>query len=228
MSAGCRLEQLRTLVVQRGQKVLCRRNMGPHFFPAEILEVRGEEVYVGFADGQGEAWTRIAALRIPCQPLGRGAAPAKVASHLAFYENLQPGERVWAPWKSGTLLIGTVDQIDGKDVHIHFDSGNCGWVQVEQLVPLTIPVGLRIMGRWKMGMFLFPGVVTEVLGDRIHINYDDGDKESTRPAALELPCEPFGPDARPTKTVSRWNMNGFLIVVFAIGLLLFFILCGFR
>jgi len=32
------------------------------------------------------------------------------------------------------------------------------------------------MGRWKMGSHLFPGTVTAVEGDRIHIAFDDGDR----------------------------------------------------
>jgi hypothetical protein len=193
------VDRVRALTVPVGQKVFSRRRMGPQFFPGEILEVRGDEVLVGFADDQHEEWVGIAALRIPCQPTGPAATPVKVASHMAFAQHLQPGDRVWAPWSSTTLFVGTVDRIEGKEVHIHFDDGDRGWVQLEQVVPLQIPVGLRIMGRWRMRSQYYPGMVTDVQGDRIHIQYDDGDKEWTRPAALALPCERFGPDARPTR-----------------------------
>lgn len=221
------VEHIRPLAVVRRQKILSRRKMGPHFFPGEILEVRGDEVGIAFEDGQ-EEWTRIAALRIPCQVLGPGAAPTQVASHLKYLENLQPGDRVWAPWSSAILFCGTVDRIEDNEVHIHFDDGDRGWVLREQVVPLEIPIGLRVAARWKMGTQFYPGTVAEVQGERIFIRYDDGDKEWTKPAALALPCQPFGPDARPTKTAMRWNpVLGWLIPV-AIGIVWVFARAGCR
>jgi hypothetical protein len=203
------LERVRPLVVPKGQKVLSRRNMGPNFFPGEILEVRGDDVCVGFDDGSDDEWTTIAALRIPCQP-GPGATPTKAVSHLTFYENLQTGDRVWAPWNSATLYAGTVDQIKGQEVHIHFDDGDRGWVQREQLLPLDIPVGLRVAARKKKGGQYFPATVTEVQDDRILVVFDD-DKTSeqwTTPAALVLLTQPHGPDARPTRSVGAGGGTG--------------------
>lgn len=215
------LDQIRPFLVQTGQAVLGRRKMGPHFFPGRITEVHHERVLIRFDDGQ-EEWTTVAALRIPCQAIGPAAAPTTVASHLKFYENLQPGDRVWAPWNAGTLFVGTVDEVQEKEVHIHFDDGDRGWVLREQVLPLEIPVGLRVMGRWKMGTAHYPGTVAEVQGDRIHIHYDDGDKEWTKPAALAVPCQPFGPDARPTRHATRWQpLSGWLIPI-GIGLALAF------
>jgi hypothetical protein len=219
------LDQIRPLVVKQGQKVLSRRKMGPHFFPGEILEVRGDQVRIGFQDGQGDEWTKIAALRIPCQARGQGAAPTKVASHTAFLEKLQPGDRVWAPWNNSTLFAGTVDQMRGKEVHVHFDDGDSGWVLLEQIVPLQIVPGLRVLGRWKMGAHYFPGTVTKVEGQRVHIKYDDGDQEWTKPAALMLPCQPLGPDARPSKVARRSSLLGWLIPI-AIGIIVLIALWG--
>jgi hypothetical protein len=222
------LDHIRPLAVVRGQKVLSRRRMGPHFFPGEIREVRGDEVCVAFADGGADEWTRIAALRIPCQPLGPGATPAKVASHLAFCENLRAGDRVWAPWQSAMLFAGTVDRVEGKEVHIHFDDGDQGWVLREQLVPLEILVGLPVLARWKMGGQFFPGRVTEVRGERIHIQYDDGDREWTTAAALALPCASYGPDARPTRAARHGNRFAGWLVPLLIGLALLLLRAGCR
>jgi hypothetical protein len=216
------LDQIRPVAVERGQKVLSRRQMGPHFSPGEIREVRGDEVCVVFADGQGEEWTRIAALRIPCQVMGPGAEPSRAGAPRETYTP-GPGDRVWAPWDSGMLFVGTVDQIQDNDVHIHFDNGNRGWVLREQLVPLQIPVGLRVLGRWKMGSLFYAGVVAKVQGERLFIKYDDGDREWTTPAALALPCQPFGPNARPTKEVRQGGrgVGGWVVfVIFAILLAL--------
>jgi hypothetical protein len=222
------LDRVRPLAVRPGQRVLSRQRMGPSFFPAEILEVRGDEVLVRFADGQGEEWTGVAGLRIPCQPTGPGATPTKVASHRAFLDHLRQGDRVWAPWNNAALYAGTVDRAEGQEAHIDFDNGDRGWVQLEQLVPLQIPVGLRVLARWKMGASYYPGIITEVQGERIHIQYDDGDREWTRAAALALPCEPFGPDARPTKKAVRWNSALGWVIPILIGVLLAMLRAGCR
>lgn len=54
---------------------------------------RGQKVRLRFESDQGEEWTVVAALRIPCSPHGPGAVPIRFASHLTF-TNLQPGARV--------------------------------------------------------------------------------------------------------------------------------------
>ena len=48
------MDQLRPLIVQRGQKVFCRRKMGPVFSPCEIREVNGDQVRIEFVDDQKE------------------------------------------------------------------------------------------------------------------------------------------------------------------------------
>jgi hypothetical protein len=217
------MDSIRPLAVQRGQKVLSRRQMGPQFYPGEIREVRGDEVLIVFADGQGEEWTRIAALRIPCQVLGPGADPVRLGSPQQPAPMVRPGDRVWAPWDSGTLFVGTVDQVQGDEAHIHFDDGNCGWVQLNQLARLQIPIGLRVLGRWKMGGQFYSGIVTKVQVERIFIQYDDGDREWTTPAALAVPCQPFGPNARPTREVRRGGGRIWGWVI-AIGLGILFVL----
>jgi hypothetical protein len=209
--------QIRALAVQEGQTVLCRHRMGPHFFPAKILQVRGDEVLVGFEDDHDDEWTPIAALRIPCEPNGPPAEQMKVASHLGFLKNLRAGDRVWAIWQNSAFFPGTVDRLRNEEAHIRFDDGDHAWVRLDQLMPLDIPVGLRVMARWKMGGNFFPGTIIEVRGNRIHIAYDDGDKEWTTPAALALPLQPMAPGGSSGNGLKR--VLGWLIPV---GLLLFF------
>ena len=52
--------------VRKGQKVLARRNMGPHFFHAEIVDVRGDDVCLDYENGLEAEWTAVAALRTDC------------------------------------------------------------------------------------------------------------------------------------------------------------------
>jgi hypothetical protein len=213
------MAQIRALSIRQGQKVFARRKMGPQFFAAEVLEMRSGDVCLGFDDRHEDEWTTVAALCIPCQAAGPAAVATQVESHLAYLDDLQEGDRVWAPWTSATLFAGTIDKIDGEAVHINFDDGDRGWVILQQLLPLEIPVGLRVMARWKRGAAYYPGTVTQVQGDDIHIQYDDGDKEWSKPAVLAICGEPNGPDAVATK-INRWRgMQGWLFPIL-IGLLL--------
>jgi hypothetical protein len=234
------LDSIRPLAVQRGQWVLSRRQMGPQFYPGEIREVRGDEVLIVFADGQGEEWTRIAALRIPCQVLGPGAEPVRIGSPRESVAPLRPGNRVWAPWDKRLLYVGTVDQVLDEEIHVDFDNGKRGWVQPQQVLPLYIPVGLRVEV-WRKptayhgpeldepGKFC-PGVVTAVSGDKLLIKYhEDGVEEWTTTAAVALPCEPCGPDARPTRVVPRSGGNvGRWVLFIAFGILLALLRAGCR
>ena len=198
------VDQLRPLAVARGQKVSSRRNMGPLFHPGEILQVRGDEVLVGFEDGTDE-WTRIAALRFFREEDddSEGAQPTKVASNQVFLDRLRKGHRVWAPWMAGVRLVGTVHEIGDGEAHIHFDDGDQGWVQLDQLLPFEPTVGMCVLANRRRAGQYYPGVVTKIDGERLHIHYDDGDQEWTKAAALAIPGDPNGPDARPTKTASN-------------------------
>lgn len=220
------LQHLQALTVPMHGKLLCRRRMGPMFAWAEVVEARGDDLHVRFEDGSDE-WTKVAALRIPCEPLSRGAAPTSVASHRAFIEHLQAGEVVWAPWMNGVLFTGVIDQLQGDEVHIHFDDGDRGWVRRDTVLPLALTVGLRVMARWKMGSQYYPGTITEIDGERVHIHYDDGDREWTRTKALALPGDPATPNARPTRQGMHINWLGWLLPV-AIGVVLVFIRAGCR
>jgi hypothetical protein len=105
----------------------------------------------------------------------------------------------------------TVDQVLHGELHIRFDDGDRGWVQRDQVLPLEIRPGLRVLGRWKMASCYYPGVITEVRGDTVHIAYDDGDREWTTVAALRIPVYPSGPNARPTHIAARSNFGATLL-----------------
>jgi hypothetical protein len=208
------LERLKPVVVPIGHKLLCRRGKGRNYYPATVREFKSD-VQVEYEDGTRE-WTTLAAIRFPCASIG--PATEMVSAMSRPLADFHPGDRVWAPWMSGVLFVGTVDRIQEPEVHIHFADGDHGWVRLEQLIPFRLPVGLRVMGRWRMGNAYYPGVVAEVQGERVYVQYDDGDREWTKPAALALPCEPFGPDARPTKTAFRMNWGWLVAIAVGVGI----------
>ena len=222
---------VQALALTAGQRVMSRRRMGPHFFPGEIREVDGEEVHVEFDDGKEER-TTVASLRIPCQPLGRGAEQVKATSSMAFVEHLQEGDRVWALWNDAALFPGTVNELGEGEAHVHFDDGDQAWVRLEHLMPLEIIVGMFVMGRWRMSPRFYPGTITDTEGDRVHIHYDDGDEEWTTAAALALPIQPPPPPAaarpeaaEPAGAAKGWDPRTVLwvagLVVVAVAVLFY-------
>lgn len=214
------LDQVRALRIEPGARVFCRRQMGSQFFPAKVLEYKDNVVRVRFEDNGAEEWETVAALRIPDASAAVGAAPTQVRSHLSFFKNLKPGIRVLAPWAADTLYAGSVDSIEGGDVHVSFDDGDRGWVSMKQLLPLEVPVGTRLLARWRMGAQWFPGTVRQVRGEELYIVYDDGDKEWIKPAALCIPCDPFGPNARPTHHGARATGGGNILAGWIIPVIL--------
>jgi hypothetical protein len=205
--------------------------MGPHFFPGEISEVDGERVHVEFDDGKEEQ-TTVAALRIPCQPMGRGAEQVSATSHLAFLERLGEGDRVWALWNNTALFPGTVDRRRGREFHVHFDDGDQAWVALEHLLPLELMVGMFVMARRRTGPRFLPGIITDTEGDRVHIRLDDGGEEWTTAAALALPIQPPQAPGRPAPAnlggvSSSWNPRTVLwvtgVVVVAVAALFFWL-----
>jgi hypothetical protein len=184
------IERIAELTIERDQEVLSRKRMGPFHHPALVRQLRDDAVLVEFADGSGDEWVPVAALRIFCRDAGPGAEPTNVRSHLAFLEHLRRGDRIWAAWQNGALFVGSVDGREKGRIHVRFDDGDRAAVGEDQVFPLVIPIGLCVMCRRKMGPQFYPGTVTDVDGERIQIQLDDGAKEWTRPAALALPPAP--------------------------------------
>ena len=83
-----------------------------------------------------------------------------------------PVEKVW--WYPGTIV-----GMSGGQVVVQFDDGDRSAVGLNEVRDLAVRVGTRVYGRWEGGGTYYPGKVSEVVGQAIHINYDDGDQEWT-------------------------------------------------
>ncbi len=192
--------------LQLDQQVMCRRERGPFYFAGKIVELRGGDVRVRYDDGARE-WASALFLRFPCEGIGSGIKVVTPADWQGFYEQMSDGTRVWATWDAAELFAGSVTKVRGEKVHIVFDDGDEGWVLLVQLLPLAIPIGLRVLRpkRWS-GEFV-AGTVTGVEGARVLIRDDDDNEVWSPLAGVAVPCAPIGPNARATKTALRVTLT---------------------
>jgi predicted Zn finger-like uncharacterized protein len=97
------------------------------------------------------------------------------------------GDRVLAHWpkerqeydEEPWWYTGTVVEVQAERIRVLFDDGDQSWLISEQVRSVDIKPGSRVFGRWKQGHTFFPGTASVVEGERLHIQYDDGDQEWT-------------------------------------------------
>lgn len=89
-------------------------------------------------------------------------------------------DRVLANWSHDTYWYpATIRDIDGERTYVRFDDGDKEWTTCDNLTKLDIEPGDKVFCRWKGGQYYFPGRVGRMDGEKIYVEYDDGDKEWT-------------------------------------------------
>jgi hypothetical protein len=97
----------------------------------------------------------------------------------------QQGDRVLAPWEPDFLYVGKIAQINGNQALIAFDDGDAGWVLLDQIRPLVVKEGQKVLSRRKLGPQFFPAEILEVRGEAVHVMFQDNQRDEwTRVAAL--------------------------------------------
>ncbi len=92
---------------------------------------------------------------------------------------LRVGDRVLAQWPAEMewWYPGVIVAVDGQNIQVQYDDGDRADLRMDQAQPLEVRIGTRVFGRWQGGTAYYPGVVSDINGSAIHINYDDGDRE---------------------------------------------------
>lgn len=168
---------LMPLVVEEGESLFVRPKNQPQliYMPATVTRVKGEVIDVEFEDGASETNTRISRARIWRCPVGY--------SSFAFEE----GERVLGLDMDGFTYAAEIVSIDEDKVIVQFLDGPERMLTPELIRRFELPVGGKIECRWKGGPQFFPGVLSKREGDRLFINYDDGDQEWSNIRLMRLP-----------------------------------------
>jgi len=171
---------LMPLVVEDGEEIFVRPKNQPQriFMPATVTRVKGEVIDVDFEDGNSETNTRVSRVRFWRCPIG--------FKSFAFEE----GERVLCEDIDGFVYPAEIVSIEGDKILVQFLDGPERMLTPELIRRFDVKVGVAVECRWKGGQHYFPGKIGKLEGDRIYLNYDDGDEEWTNIRLLRLPPRP--------------------------------------
>ncbi len=173
-------DRLRPLEVGEGDRVWCRWKAGPSYHAGEIAEKRGEVIRVRYDDGDEET-TLLRLVRLDRDDWLPDGPAAR----------LQEGDRVLAVWYDLNWYPGVVVSVAGKRVHVLFDDGDQAMVTPERAKPLAFRVGDRVCCRRKGGPIYYPGEIARIKGEVIHVNYDDGEEETTSVRLVRIEREGY-------------------------------------
>ncbi|HOK00887.1 MAG TPA: tudor domain-containing protein [Spirochaetota bacterium] len=68
---------------------------------------------------------------------------------------------------------------EGNNYKAYFDDGDFAILDSSRIKALYWKVGTKVECNWLGRGIYYPGKITSMDGDRIHIFYDDGDEENT-------------------------------------------------
>lgn len=161
-------EKLRPMHVSPGDRVEARFEGGPQFYPGVVDSVDGEVVHIRYDDGDEET-TLARFVRMERDEWLPAAEKIDVG----------PGDRILACWHDGLWYPGILLSSEGKRVHVLFDDNDQAHLTWDRIRPLDLEVGDRVLCRLKAGPYYLPAEITEKKGERIHVQYDDGQQEWT-------------------------------------------------
>ena len=82
-------------------------------------------------------------------------------------------------WSDGNWYPANIANRAGNEFELHFDDGDKATVEADQIKRLYWHVGTRVECNWKRGGTYYPGTISRMDREVIHVMYDDGDREDT-------------------------------------------------
>ena len=160
-----------------GDRIFARWQKGAAYFPGQIADMEGENLTVHYDDGEQEQTT------VSMTRVFLGEMPWKV------------GDRVLAHWPPESFFYpARITAIThGVFVSVAYDDGESAELLPMEVAPLDLREGDRVYCRWQKGPEYHPGSIAEKQGDKIHVHYDDGEKEWSTVAMVRVLPEDVAP-----------------------------------
>jgi Domain of unknown function (DUF4537) len=176
-------KRLKELDLHIGDQVWARLPMELDFKPARIVAWDDDKLRVQWANGE-EDWTSYGMIRLQPQ--------ADVKPILQDHTWTQ-GDRVFACWHDLFWYPGVVLAMNGEQFHVVLDNGNQALVSADRMRPMILEIGDKVSCRWKGGPEYYPGEISQINGEVVQINYEDGDEETTSVRLLQLQRDDWFP-----------------------------------
>jgi hypothetical protein len=87
------------------------------------------------------------------------------------------GDRILGQWSDGLWYPAKIAGVQGDKFAITFDDGDVGVLADGQIKRIDWRVGTKVQCNFRSAGTYYPGTITQMRGEVIHINYDDGDQE---------------------------------------------------
>lgn len=122
------------------------------------------------------------------------------------------GEMVFARWvHDGYWYLAEIKQIKDNSFYIRYlVDGKKERVSLSQLAKNELMTGDRIDGNWKGQGRYYPGVISSINGDRLNVQYDDGDTEETTAVQVRLSSAKAVNIADVSESIGEWAVGEFV------------------
>jgi hypothetical protein len=170
-------KDLMPLIIEEGESVYIRPKNEPQriYAPASVTRVDGETIDVEYEDGHRETNTKVSRCRLWRCPVG--------VPNFPFDE----GDRVLAHDVDGFIYPAEILSIEEDKIVVQFLDGPERLLTPELIRNFELRPRTKVECRWKGGPNYFAGTMAGIDGDRVRIEYDDGDKEWTSVRLVRLP-----------------------------------------
>jgi len=100
------------------------------------------------------------------------------------------GSRCLSRWSGDAYWYpATVDDVKDGLYHVNYDDGDAEWRLEKHIRELRLKRGDRVFGNWQGKGRYYRGVIGDIKGEKLFIQYDDGDQEWTTAAKIRLMLE---------------------------------------
>ena len=148
------------LIVAVGDYVEIKSADGDGYHEAEVLDVQGERIQVGYEDDSTE-WTTVGSLRVP------------------DWENWEEGDRVFAYWDGdGYFYPAEITAIDDTGIHLRYEDGTEEVSDSDYVEQLEVMVGEGVECKADDGLY-YEAEIVDVDDGKVQVQFEDESTEWT-------------------------------------------------